>query len=594
MSGPTVLSRFGIRIGVCGPEEPERNTRKGRSEQEKVLHQFSCSYPVFTTENGSISPTRRLPEGSFMNAWQAAMGTDNNTADRDGRIPSSGSISKKTFAVDDSESERQRQRSRSLQPQDSRTTAKRDNKTKKKKNHEDFVLPQYIGSYYAGKGQTDTSSNSASRKKQNGESDLDISGCKYHHIRWLPHGAFTTILAVMLAWAGFGLALISRQSLHFVSLTTHWHVSGIYEDIESLGVIHAGICYNETMSTIQDESKVGCFTVPLATNDDIDDPMFKVAAAFSSISIVLGLILTLSTTASVCWRTVNFRALGVAYILLYGSQSLTFLFFDTDICKYHECKIDIGCIYCIAASICWFCSCLICAKMELNRLKSDIAEERKTRKAAATKEALRKSLMDNRSSSSILSERTSSSLTEEAPQNVDEEIPEPQEYFSGSGIARQHNSIITLDPGRGYSAQTVISEVTKSSTTNTLNNPNRGRLEYQGKEISRRGKSRSNSRALARGRSKSRGRSMSKSRDRSRSEISSNNQQKNIRTAAADHNRNEHMRRNDRKAVVGPQVKSVRRSSKAIRNTSISPTAPYDHNRHWVEGDEFVTSYFDI
>lgn len=87
---------------------------------------------------------------------------------------------------------------------------------------------------------------------------------------------------------------------------------------------------------------------------------------------------------------------------------------------------------------------------------------------------------------------------------------------------------------------------------------------------------------------------MSKSRDRSRSEISSNNQQKNIRTAAADHNRNEHMRRNDRKAVVGPQVKSVRRSSKAIRNTSISPTAPYDHNRHWVEGDEFVTSYFDI
>ena len=587
-----------MRIGVCGAADPERNTRMGRSGQGKAFDQFSCPHPVVNAESGSISPTRRLPEGSFLNAWQASMATDNITANRDGRDHYSRETSRKITTIQySSRSDHQRQKSRSLQPKDSLATAQRENKTKKMKNYEDFVLPQYIGNYYTDKSQSDAGATNSNKNKQKEERDLEVSGGRYHHIRCLPHGAFTTIVAVVFAWVGFGFALVSRQSLNFVSLTTPWHISGIYEDIESLGVINAGICYNETLGTIQDASKVGCFAVPLATNDDIDDPMFKVAAAFSSISVLLGFILTLSTTASVCWRTINFRALGVCYMFLYGFQSLTFLFFDTDICEYHKCKIDIGCIYCIAASICWFTSCLLCAKMELNRLKSDIAEERKTRKTAAAMETFRKSLMDNCSGSSILSERTTSSLTEEAPQNVDEPIQGPQEYSSGSGIARQHNSIITLDPGRGYSAQTVVSELTRTSSANSLNNPNRGRLEYQGKEVSRRGRSRSKSgRTPARGRSKSRGGSSSKShaRTRSRSEIRSNNQQQYVRTAAADHNPNESMRRKDRKTGVGPNVQSVRHSSKATRSFFIPPTAPYDNNQDWVEGDDFVSSYFDI
>ena len=600
MSQPnrTVLVSFGI--GACGVEQPERDER---NKEESFFNQVACSYPVVGAGGRSVSPSRRLPEGTFINAWQSAMATTNNNTSRTGK-PRSNSIARNDSGINRSRSDRakeyQKQRSRSLQPQDSRTTVERENRTKKVKRYEEFVLPQYIGSHYEDKEQTSTPGKNSGRNNQKDEDQLERSGAICHHLRWLPHGAVSTILALMLAWAGLGLAVVSRQSLNFVSLETPWRISGIYEDVASLGVIHAGICYNETVSTIRDPSRVGCFTVPLATNGgDIDDPMFKVAAAFASVSTLLGFVLTLATTASLCWRTINFRALGVGYIFLYCFQSLTFLYFDTDLCEYHECKVDVGCMYCIAASICWISSCILCAKMESNRLKSDIAEERKKRKAAAAKAAVKKSSMVSRSGGTVISDRTSSTMSDELTVGVDEEVPVSMERtprrHSTSGIDRQHESIITLDPKRRYSTgHTTVSELTLTSTVNTLNNRNRGRLEYQGKEVSKRGRSTSRSRG-ARGRSKSRGRSESataRTRSKSKQKHESSGQQY-VGNTTAEKEQKQTTKRNERNVAVGPKVQSYY-SSTEFANIPLSPSPPPGKNNQARENRDFVTSYFDI
>ena len=257
-------------------------------------------------------------------------------------------------------------------------------------------------------------------ENDNLKEEKNVSQTMYH-IRWLPHGSFYTGFALVISWVGVAFAVLARQNINFVKLEKPWHIASIYKEIDSLGIINARLCYNETVSTLYGPDNVGCFSIPLATNEDIDDPVFKVSAIFISVATLFGGILTIFLTTSVIWRTINFRVLGTGYLFVYCFQSLSFLFFNTELCHSHDCKVDVGCIYCILASMFWLTSCLTCAKMDSNRVKADYAEVRKQRKTDAAK----KVMANKQSSGTVTTERTSSTYSDELTVDFDEEMAQP-------------------------------------------------------------------------------------------------------------------------------------------------------------------------
>jgi hypothetical protein len=299
--------------------------------------------------------------------------------------------------------------------------------------------------------------------------DSDISATsdqqQIKHIQWLAHGWRWTLFACAVSWTGSGLAFLSRQSLEFVTLRRPWQIAPIYEEVSSLGVVHANICYNETLSMINYPEKVGCFDIPLATNKDIDDPIFGVAASFASLATLFGSVLTIFLSTSVCWRTINFKAVGTGYLFVYCSQSLSFLFFDTDLCGIHECQVGAGCIYAIAASIFWITACLTCAKMDANRTRTELKEEKTRRKRAAAKKAMNKQQSNvTVSTGTVVTERTERTLStysedvfyDEINMDLDEELAVPNRHassiakpsapeFDASSLGRETTSVCCTD-----------------------------------------------------------------------------------------------------------------------------------------------------
>jgi hypothetical protein len=474
-----------------------------------------------------------------------------------------------------------RQRSRSLQVR-TPSSARRDlsSSVHRVNNDQDFMLPQYIGNMYAKNKPTSGDHMSLqSGFLADADSTSDLHFVR-HHTRFLPHGIVWTALAIVISWGGLGLAFLTRKSLKFVRLEEPWQIGAIYNEVYSLGVIHVSICYNETMSTIEDPTRVGCFSVPLATNDDLDDPILKLTAVFASVSVMVGFILTLAMTTTLCWRTINFKAVGTGYLFAYCFQALSFLFFDTDICEDNKCKMDIGCVYCIAASLLWVCGCMLCAKMESNRVRFDLAEERKRRKNAVANEFVRKQSIVLRSGATVITERTTSTTSDERSLDLDEEStiggskernkmdkkahstddfalfddltsermekprrktingterqhdspfkrPSSSRLAVGkSGIERQRDSIVKLDPpvrsawyfAEGYTTISALAP-SPSSRDDIRSNPDRGRVEYEGNALPvRRGRIRSERRS-SNGHRRVNDNRRSESRGRSRSAI---------------------------------------------------------------------------
>jgi hypothetical protein len=445
-----------------------------------------------------------------------------------------------------------RQRSRPLHVR-TQSSASRD----LNKSDQDFMLPQYIGNMYTEKKPTSRDHMSLqSSFLPDGDNSSDLLFIRYH-IGYLPHGVVWTILAILISWGGLGFAFLTRQSLNFVRLEDPWRVGAIYNDVYSLGVINVAICYNETVSRIEDSTRVGCFSVPLATTDDLNDPILKLTAVFASLSVMLGFILTVAMTTALCWRTINFKACGTGYLFACCFQALSFLIFDTDICEDNKCKVDIGCGYCVVASLLWVCGCMVCAKMESNRIRYDLAEQRKRRKNEVTKAFVRMQSIVHRSCATVKTERTASTASDERSLDPDEEAPSTstgsrecskkgstlrttedfalfddlttetmkkphrktitaieRQHHSAfkrpssirlatgkSGIERQHDSIVRLDPAarsgwylsEGY---TTVSALTQTSKDNTLSNLSRDRVEHDVNALPvRRGRSRSGCRS---------------------------------------------------------------------------------------------------
>jgi len=645
MSNPvTLLSSYGIVGGACdGLKEDLCTDQQGRHSQKKresnnsfIMDQAAgtCSYPGL--------PNHENARRSLANAWQMAMEATKNDYDDD--------VDDNTDDDNDDHGRRYKSRSKSrskrregtqpavdrssstcLKIDDSCTTAKMENKTKVKSasNYEEFVLPQFISNQYANNSSNSNSNNKKETNKGNKNKNQTIKAAgeilaigdeeeqkeqsherKCHHVRCLPHGVLLTTVAISLAWIGLTLAVAARFTVHFVRLETPWKISQSYQDITSMGVTRAEICYNETVSQMQGTAEQGCFTVPLANNDDIDDPMFSVAAAFSSFSVMMGLFLALFTTTSLCWHTINFRALGVGYVFLYCFQSLTFLYFKTDLCMLYRCNIDDGCIFCILASICWMSSCLLCAMMDSKRFKSDLARERKRRKSAASQQATKKkNTVFSRSGVTLSSERTSSTSSdsdEEADAVPRKSAPTTNrecQYSALSGIQRQHESIIVLE-NRNHKqhGSNDGSDRGRSKSRTRPSTTARGRSSTQGRSSTHR-RSHTRERSTTRGRSTSRGHSTTRGRSqsknhrspsaraqaRSKSKPRHRSSSRQYTRSATDPERMQaRSKSKQHSAVDKPNVHSCRTSRRQIPT---SPTAPDCKAK---EECNFVTSYFDL
>jgi len=257
-----------------------------------------------------------------------------------------------------------------------------------------------------------------------------ISNNKYgenekKHLSWFGHGKLWTCLTVMFAWVGCCLAVMSRLSTNFVHLERPFEVSPQYQDIHEIGMIRIEICLNTTM--MMDNS--GCEIFRLNSRD-VDDNIFNLSRSLLGLATALGFVLSLMLTTSIYWESINLKPIGVGFLVTYFFQSFSMLFFDTDLCSDHSCKMGTGGILCIIASICWMVACVGTAKMDSFKLRAIRARrkaarkkakaERKARKELRKKELARKASM----SASTISTDSTTSVEEGIPREIDYGITE--------------------------------------------------------------------------------------------------------------------------------------------------------------------------
>jgi hypothetical protein len=224
------------------------------------------------------------------------------------------------------------------------------------------------------------------------------------HCRWWGHGRLWTSVALGVAALGCGLAVVARQSTHFVSLEPWYYIAPIYEPVQTMGLIRMQLCFNESYSAndaaaldasswstiptsdnpaddpTHSDDATGCAIVRLSP-DDVDDPMFNFARSLLTLGTALGLVLTILLVSSIVWESINLRPLGFGYLLAYFFQSFAMLCFDSNLCNLHQCRMGPGGNACILASICWIGACIAVAKMDSSKIKLRRARRKAARQA---------------------------------------------------------------------------------------------------------------------------------------------------------------------------------------------------------------------
>lgn len=330
---------------------------------------------------------------------------------------------------------------------------------------------------------------------------------KKKHFRWFSHGKITTLLLIIFAWGGTILSFLSRRSVEFVTLATPWPIAPIYDEVTAIGMINVNLCYNQTMMEMEElltddiinhAADEPCFDIPLNIGD-MDDIMYKISVSFVSSALYLGFLMTCIITTTIIWQTINMKAVAFGFLFVYAFQSLSFLFFDTDVCKVHECQLGEGCIFSISASILWMCTCVTCAKIDLSRKKLEIEQSEAEKKHRA------KGVMKRRNSTC-------------GAETV---------FTDNSSVLDDSNSLdIELggDNGRTSFAdgRQVISPTTQRRHSHTAarqrgRSSSRSRPRQSRSESISRGQSRGRSQSVARGHSRGRSQSANRGQSRGRS-----------------------------------------------------------------------------
>jgi hypothetical protein len=212
------------------------------------------------------------------------------------------------------------------------------------------------------------------------------------HLSWCGHGKLLTFISIATALTALILAYISKVSVDFAALSNPLFVSPDYRHVKTVGLNRMMLCYNETVvggrklrivddymygspaantytvisssSTSADASNTGCYVLGLTT-ENVDDLMWNVSRSFLSLAIYLGAFLTLMLATSIFWKSINLKPIAIGLLFVYFFQSLSFFFFDSNLCREHTCTLAEGSISSILSCGFWFASGIACIRMDI-------------------------------------------------------------------------------------------------------------------------------------------------------------------------------------------------------------------------------------
>jgi hypothetical protein len=216
---------------------------------------------------------------------------------------------------------------------------------------------------------------------------------KMTHLSFMAFGRRLTFAAILFAIAGLILAILAKRSLFFVKLGNSMEISPQLEHVDYMGLVRVQLCYNETyqqnrqlkqldypsnarhlntesspetpVDTVDVHStERDCFIL-LLTEETVNDTMWNVSRSFLSLAIAFGSFLTLMLSLSVYWESINLKPIAVGLLLTYFLQSLSFFFFDSDLCRNYKCSLNEGSVASILASLFWFLSGMLCIRMDV-------------------------------------------------------------------------------------------------------------------------------------------------------------------------------------------------------------------------------------
>eukprot|EP00978_Attheya_sp_CCMP212_P049144 scaffold622827_cov67-Attheya_sp.AAC.1 len=233
-----------------------------------------------------------------------------------------------------------------------------------------------------------------------------------------PFGVVLSVIAVAFAIAALTLGFLAIRHDSFVTLEKPLHISTSFEDLTRIGLMNARLCIDYTsvsvdldthqstvvvthpaaaddamqnegnglaqlMKVYSSSSRVDYIMGPeqLAEADDalpdslcrqvhlgpkvVNDSMWNMARSFLSLSLFAGIFFSIFLVSSFFWEMINLKPIAIGLIMTYFCQSLSFFFFDSELCRGHLCHMSVGATYNLVGSFMWFLSGLCVIRMDL-------------------------------------------------------------------------------------------------------------------------------------------------------------------------------------------------------------------------------------
>lgn len=261
------------------------------------------------------------------------------------------------------------------------------------------------------------------------------------HLSPFAYGKKLTAASIIFALIGAILAVVSKRSLAFVRLENRIEISPQLNQVEYIGLVHLKLCYNETSLTSAERrttentnpflrrlsteatptvpagqaeahhDQTGCFVLRLTT-ETVDDTMWNVSRSFLTLAIAFGSFFFVMLCSSIYWESINLKPIALGLLVTYFFQSLSFFFFDSDVCRDNICRLAEGSITSIIASLCWFLSGLCCIRM-------DVLYQAEQRKWGRRRKRAIKKLKLQRKYSEATAETTTTSVDDSSPVSSD-------------------------------------------------------------------------------------------------------------------------------------------------------------------------------
>ena len=147
------------------------------------------------------------------------------------------------------------------------------------------------------------------------------------------------------------------------------------------------------------------------TSSTLTDSLWHVSRTFLSLAIGFGFFLSFFLVSSAYWSTINLKPVAVGLLLTYFFQSMTFFFFDSSICREHNCKMSSGAASAVVASIFWFAAALGTIWMDMVFVQKKRRRERQERRKRR-RERQRKRRREARAAFEALKKKAALDLTE--------------------------------------------------------------------------------------------------------------------------------------------------------------------------------------